>query len=163
MQLLHFWSRDVHPVQNLLLCTKFHQNQMIFYFGDITIFKMADVHHLGIVLPPYETTHKVSVAGRSCLSNFMSIWSEDIAIWIFHIFGLKCLFTSPKWFFLGTLDHKCDYSSSRPQKAHLCINPRLCKNPLRGLTCRWVDRKCDVTQTHTGKFISCPSIALDRQ
>jgi len=22
-----FWSRDVHPVQNLLLCTKFHENR----------------------------------------------------------------------------------------------------------------------------------------
>ena len=30
MQLLYFWSRDVHPVQNLLLCTKFHRNRMIF-------------------------------------------------------------------------------------------------------------------------------------
>ena len=31
MQLFHFWSRDVHPVQNLLLCrpTKFHRNRMI--------------------------------------------------------------------------------------------------------------------------------------
>ena len=29
------------------------------------IFKMAAVRHLGIVLPPYETTHEVSVAGRS--------------------------------------------------------------------------------------------------
>jgi len=58
-------------------------------YGDITIFKMAAVSHLGIVLPPYETTHEVSVAGRSCLSNFMSNFkfhvnviqrSEDIAI-----------------------------------------------------------------------------------
>ena len=33
-----------------------------------------------------------------------------------------------------------------PQKAHPCVNPRLlinCKNPLRVLTCRRVDRKCD--------------------
>jgi len=30
MQLFHFLSRDVHPVQNLLLCTKFHENPMIF-------------------------------------------------------------------------------------------------------------------------------------
>ena len=29
---LHFWSRDVHPVQNLLLCTKFHQNRTIFHW-----------------------------------------------------------------------------------------------------------------------------------
>jgi len=42
-------------------------------YGDISIFKMAALRHLGIVLPPYETTHEVSVAGRSCLSNFMSI------------------------------------------------------------------------------------------
>ena len=31
MQLFHFLSRDVHPVQNLLLCTKFHENPMIFH------------------------------------------------------------------------------------------------------------------------------------
>jgi len=72
-------------------------------YGNITIFKMAAVRHLGIVLPPYETTHEVSVAGRSCLSNFMSIWhrSEDIASWIFRIFGLKCLFRPLKWGVLG--------------------------------------------------------------
>jgi len=29
MQLFHFWSRDGHPVKNLLLCTKFHENRMI--------------------------------------------------------------------------------------------------------------------------------------
>ena len=39
---------------------------------------MAAVRHLGIVLPPYETTHEVSVAGRSCLSNFMSILYTDL-------------------------------------------------------------------------------------
>jgi len=42
-------------------------------YGDISIFKMAVVRHLGIGLPPYETTDEVSVAGRSCLSNFMSL------------------------------------------------------------------------------------------
>jgi len=42
-------------------------------YGDISIFKMAAVCHLGIVLPPYETTLEVSVAGYSCLSNCMSI------------------------------------------------------------------------------------------
>jgi len=55
-----------------------------------------------------------------------------------------------------------------PQKAHPCVNPHLlsyrinCKNLLRGLTCRRVDRKCDGQQTdrhtHTGKFIFCPCI-----
>jgi len=51
--------------------------------------------------------------------------SEDIAIWIVRIFGLKCLFRPPKWVFLETLDPKCDYSLSRPQKAHPCVNTRL--------------------------------------
>jgi len=46
--------------------------------GDITIFRMAAVRHLGIVLPPYETSHAVSVGDRSCLSNFMSIWYTDV-------------------------------------------------------------------------------------
>ena len=77
MQLFHFEQAqsDVHPVQNLLLCAKFHQNRINFSlrYGDITIFKMAAVRHLRTVLPSYETTHEVSVAGRSCLSNFASI------------------------------------------------------------------------------------------
>ena len=33
MQLFHLEQvqRDVHPVQNMLLCTKFHENPMIFH------------------------------------------------------------------------------------------------------------------------------------
>ena len=50
--------------------------------------------------------------------------SEDIAIWIFRIFGLKCLF-SPKMVFWGLWTPKCDYSLPRPQKTHSCVNPRL--------------------------------------
>jgi len=49
-------------------------------YNDISIFKMAAVRHLGIVLPPYETNHEVSVTGRSCLSNFMSMWYTDMKI-----------------------------------------------------------------------------------
>jgi len=48
------------------LRTKFHENPMIFQREWRYIdFKMAAVRHLGIVLPPHETTHEVSVAGRS--------------------------------------------------------------------------------------------------
>jgi len=99
-------------------------------YGDISIFKMAAVRHLEIVLPPYETTHEVCVAGRSCLSNFMSIWytdnrSEDIAFWILRIFRLKCLFRPPTWGFgdygpINVIIHHRD-----PQKAHPWVNPRL--------------------------------------
>jgi len=50
MQLFHLQQvqRHVHPVQNLLLCTKFHENPIIFH-GDmviISIFKIAAVSAL---------------------------------------------------------------------------------------------------------------------
>ena len=41
---------------------------------------MTAVRHLGIVLPPYETTYEVSVAGRSCLSNFMLMIHRSEAV-----------------------------------------------------------------------------------
>ena len=42
--------------------------------------------------------------------------SEDIAIWIFRIFGLRCLLRPQIGGFGGLWTPKCDYSSSRPQK-----------------------------------------------
>jgi len=63
---------------------------------------MAAVRHLGIILPPYETTHEVSVAGPQLPVKFnvnLIHRSEDIAIEFFCIFGLKCLFRPPKWGF----------------------------------------------------------------
>jgi len=46
------------------------------------IFKMAAVRHLGIVLPPYETTHEVSVAAQLPVKFHANLIhrSEDIAI-----------------------------------------------------------------------------------
>ena len=65
-------------------------------YGDITIFKMAAVRYLGIVLPPYETHYEVSVAGRSCLSNF--------------IFDLNAYSGLQMGGFRELWTHKCDYS-----------------------------------------------------
>jgi len=98
MQLFHFWSRDVHPVQNLLLCVyKFlwKSDDFPLRYGDITIFKMAAVRHLGIVLLTYETSQttrevccwrQLPVKLFSCQSdaqiwrysylNFSHIWLE---------------------------------------------------------------------------------------
>jgi len=42
--------------------------------------------------------------------------SEDIAIWIFPIFGWKCLSRPQNGGLLGLCTPKCDYSSSRPPK-----------------------------------------------
>jgi len=52
--------------------------------------------------------------------------SEDIAIWIFCIFGLKCLFRPPNWKFwgyFGPLNVIIPHRDS--QKAHPCVNPHL--------------------------------------
>jgi len=73
-------------------------------YGDITIFKIAAVRHLGIVLPPYETTHEVFVADRCCLSNIMSIWCTDLKIWIFTHIWLEMPIQAPKIGVLGTFD-----------------------------------------------------------
>ena len=94
--------------------------------------------------------------------------SEDIAIWIFRIFDLKCLFVSPKW---GLWTPKCDYSSSRPQKAHHCMR-KSASYKLSTVKIRWgvwpvgelTESVTDThTDTHTGKFMFCPCIVLDRQ
>jgi len=98
-------------------------------YGDISIFKMTAVHHLGSILPSYETIYEVSVAGRSCLSNFMSIRYTDLKIQLFENYShiwLEMPIQAPKMRVLGdfgplnVIIHHRD-----PQKAHPCINPRL--------------------------------------
>ena len=73
-------------------------------YGDISIFKMAVVRHLGIVLPPYETTHEVCCWPQLPVKFHVNLTHRSEAIWIFRIFGLKCLFSPPKWGFWSTLD-----------------------------------------------------------
>jgi len=88
-------------------------------YGDITIFKMAAVRHLGIVLPPYETTHEVSVARRSCLSNFMSSWYTDLKIYLFEFFtylAWNAYSGTQNGGFGGLWTPICNYSSSKPPK-----------------------------------------------
>jgi len=121
MQLFHFWSRDVHPVQNLLLCTKFNENRMIFS----EIWRYIDFQN-GSHPPSWNcfTTIRDHPRSLCCWPQLPVKFhgnlihrSEDIAIWIFRIFGLKCLFRPPKWGFWGDFGPlKCNYSSSRPPK-----------------------------------------------
>jgi len=69
---------------------------------------MAAVRHLGIVLPPYETTHEV----RYSYLNFSHIW-------------LEMPIQAPKVGVLGDFEplsviiHYRDH-----QRAHPCVNPR---------------------------------------
>ena len=80
---------------------------------------MAAVHHLGIDASSYMTTHEVFSLGHIGPSNFMLIQCIVLKIWRFEFFcwfGLKFLFTSPKFRFLGVWTAKRDWSSSRTPK-----------------------------------------------
>ena len=59
--------------------------------------------------------------------------------------------------FGGLWTPKCDYSSSRPQKGASLRKAINCKNPLRGLSCRRVNRKCD-GHTHRHTYMSMHNI-----
>jgi len=65
MELFHF------------LITSWNSSDFSLRYGDISTFKMAAIRHLGIVLPPYETTHEVPVKFYVNLIYK----SEDIAVW----------------------------------------------------------------------------------
>jgi len=47
----NFWSRSCHRVRYLQWCTKFHQNLTFFSlrYGDLMIFKMVAVRHVGFL------------------------------------------------------------------------------------------------------------------
>ena len=124
MQLFHFWSRDVHPVQNLLLCTKFHQNRMIFHW-DMAIYRFSSAilelfyHH---TRPP---TKSLLLAAAACQISCKS----DTQIWRYSYLNfshmwLEMPIQAPKMRFLGdfgplnVIIHHRD-----PQKAHPCVNP----------------------------------------
>jgi len=79
---------------------------------------------------------------------------------------------APKMGFGGLWTHKCDYSSSRPPKGTSLrksasfklstVKIRWGVWPVGELTESVTDTQTQ-TDTHTGKFILCPCIALDRQ
>jgi len=148
MQLFHFWSRDVHPVQNLLLYTKFMK--IWWFFTEIWRYidfqnggRLASWNYFTTIRDhprslccwpqlPFKfhvnLTHRsedIAVTYNVSSGTLNSTIPEDIAIWIFRIFHLKCLFRPPNGCFGGLRTPKCDYSSSRPPKAHPCINPHL--------------------------------------
>jgi len=96
--------------------------------GDISIFKMAAARHLGIVLPPYETTTtSLLLAAAACQISCKS----DTQIWRYsylnfsHIW-LEMPIQAPKmrvWGDFGPLNVIIHHRY--PQKAHPCVNPCL--------------------------------------
>jgi len=110
MQHFHFWPRAaVYKISWKL-------DDFSPRYGDIAIFKMAAVHHLGIVLRDHSRSLCCWPQLRVKFHVNLIHRSEDIAIWIFCIFGVKCLFRPQNWGFGGLWTPKCNYSSSRPSK-----------------------------------------------
>ena len=110
MQLFHVWSRDIHPVQNLLLCTKFHENRTIFRWDNImAIYRFSKWRPSAILELFYHhsrpPTKSLFLAAAACQISCQS----DTQIWRYsylnfsHIW-LEMPIQTPKWGFWGTLD-----------------------------------------------------------
>ena len=130
MQLFHFWSRDVHPVQNLLLCTKFHENRMIFNW-DTSIYRFSKWRPSAILELFYHhtrpSTKSLLLAAASCQMSCQSdtqIWRYSYLnvshIWFeMHIQAPKVGVLGDFWPLNVTVHHR------DPQKAHPCVNIRV--------------------------------------
>ena len=92
---------------------------------------------------------------------YLTYRSDDIAVWIFRIFGLKCLFSIqvpkqvPKMGVLGDFGPITVIIHHRdPQKAHPCVNPHLLSYQLKKI-CWGVwpvgELTESVTDTHTDR------------
>jgi len=91
-------------------------------YGPISKSMMAAVRHLGFVTSSFRTTHEVFFIGPhrrvKFYANLMHSF-EDMTIWIFCRFGLKCPITRPKFWFFGESEPLNVIGHHRePQKAH---------------------------------------------
>ena len=103
------------------LITSWKSDDFTLRYGDISIFKMGAVRHLGIVLPPYETTHEVPVKFHVNLIHR----SEDRCLNFSHIW-LEMPIQFSKTGVLGDFGPLTVIIHHRdPHKAHPCVNPRL--------------------------------------
>jgi len=127
VQLFHFWWCDVHPVQNLLLCTKFNDNRIIFHW-DMAIYWFSKWRPSAILELFYHHTRPstkslllpTAACQISCQSdtqiwrysylNFLHIWLEmPIEAPIMGVLG--------NFGSLNVIIHHPD-----PYKAHSCVN-----------------------------------------
>ena len=119
MQLFHCWSRDVHPVQNLMLCTKFHQNRMIFHW-DMAIYRFLKWRPSAILELFYHhtrpSTKSLLLAAAACQISCQS----DTQIWRYSYlkFSHYLAYSGRQNGGFGwLLTPKCDYSSSISTKS----------------------------------------------
>ena len=130
MQLFHFWSIDVHPVQNLLLCTKFHRNRMIFRW-DMAIHRFSKWRPSAILelfyhhtRPPTKSLLLAAAACQISCQSDTQIWTYNYLnfshIWLeMTIQAIKMGGFGDFWS-LNVIIHHRDL-----QMAHPCVNPRL--------------------------------------
>ena len=85
-------------------------NDFSLRYGDISILKMAAVRHLGIVLPPYETTHDCQISCQSDTQIWRYSYLNSSHIW------LEMPIQDPKMGGGGLWTPICHYSSLRPPK-----------------------------------------------
>jgi len=86
-------------------------------YGDITIFKMAAVRHLGIVSPPYgPPTKSLLLAAADCHISCQF----DTQIWRYLAWNA---YSAPKMGVLGDFRPLNVIHHRDPQKAHPCVNP----------------------------------------
>jgi len=115
VQLFHFWSRDVHPVQNLLLCKKISSKSddfslllLVFSlrYGDVSIFRWrwsavleSFYHHMR---PPTKSLLLATTACQILCQSDAQI-SRHSYLNFSHIW-LEMPIRPPKWEFWGTLN-----------------------------------------------------------
>ena len=95
-------------IRNLLLCTKFHENPMIFHW-DMAIYRFSKWRPSAILKLFYHHTRpptkSLLLAAAGCQLSCQSdtqIWRYSYLIF-FRIFGLECLFR-PNWGLWGNLN-----------------------------------------------------------
>ena len=98
-------SHPHHRLKRLMLLLR---------YGDISIFKMAAVRHLGIVLPPYEITWIVRIFVNVNVNLYSA--SSQKAPLMHSYLAWNAYSGRQNGGFGGLLTHKYDYSSSRPPK-----------------------------------------------
>ena len=121
----HFWSRDVHPVQNLLMCTKFHENPVIFHWN-VAIYRFSKWRPSAILELFYHHTRpptkSLLLAAAACQISCQS----DTQIWRYSYLNfshmwLKMPIQAPKMGVLG------DFGPLNViiHRVHPCVNPPL--------------------------------------
>jgi len=80
MQPFHFWSGVVHPVQNLLLCTKFRKNRMIFRW-DMAIYRFSKWRSSAILELFYHHTRPPTKSLLLAAAGCQISCQSDIQIW----------------------------------------------------------------------------------